>query len=449
MLSRENNERLTHVGAGTPMGNLLRRFWFPALLEEEIQEPDSPPIRIRLLGEDLVAFKDSDGRIGIVQEHCRHRRASLFFGRNEECGLRCVYHGWKFDVDGNCVDMPSEPNPSKSLIAKAKIAAYPATARGGVVWIYMGPAETQPARLPEFEFARLSKMNGVATKRKQFCNWAQAVEGGIDSAHISYLHSKLDFDHPLTRDIPGGGQGGDRHPHFDVRDTDYGLLIGARREDSDPRYYPDGARQDAMGDNHYWRVTQFLVPFYQMIPGPLRNDDDDDIYFGGHAWVPIDDENTWTWSFGTRPVVPFTEKERDHVGGKKGYWGPVDDDYVPLQNRENDYGLDRELQKNVIYPGIPGIPNQDAAVQESMGTIVDRGDELLGHSDTAIANYRKLLIEMSKDLEAGQEPAAARHGEWYNVRSASLLIPRDQDWVEGSAHRRAGLPLEQTKEAAE
>ncbi|MDA0238576.1 MAG: Rieske 2Fe-2S domain-containing protein [Proteobacteria bacterium] len=413
MLSNSNNELISRVGPGTSMGNLLRRFWVPALLEEEIAEPDSPPVRLRLFGEDLVAFKDSDGEVGILDEHCRHRQVSLYFGRNEECGLRCVYHGWKFDVQGNCVDMPSEPNPSKSLMAKAKLQAYPTALRGGVVWVYMGPADKMP-QLPAFEWSNLPPMHRIATKRKQHNNWAQAVEGGIDSAHISYLHSKIDPDHPVNEGLPGRGQGGDRHPVFDVRDVDYGLLIAARR--------------DLDAANYYYRITQFLLPFYTMIPGPVRKAPDEDIYYGGHAWVPIDDDSTWTWSFGVRAGRPFTEKEHAFMGGKDGYWGPVDDEYNSLHKAENDYLMDRDVQAVGNYTGIRGIPNQDAAVQESMGSIVDRSRELLGHSDTAIIK----LIQMAQDLEKGIEPAAPHYGEWYNVRSVSVNLERDTDWVEGA-----------------
>ena len=431
MLSKTNNEYLSRVGPGAPMGELLRRFWFPGFLEEEIAEPDSPPIRLRLFGEDLVAFKDSDGRIGVIDNHCRHRHASLYFGRNEDCGLRCVYHGWKFDVDGNCVDIPSEPNPGKTLLKKAKLKSYPAVARNGVVWMYMGPQEKRPARLPEFEWARLGEMHRAVTKRLQRNNWTQAVEGGIDLAHISFLHSKIDLDHPLNQGVPGGGQTGDRHPVFHIEEVNHGLLIGARRE---------------AAEKYYWRITPFLLPFFQMIPGQPRAEDDPDLQYGGHAWVPIDDENTWTWSFGTKPLKPFTKEEQDHIGGKAGYWGPVDDNYMPLQSAENGYGLDRELQRTANFTGIAGIPNQDAAVQESMGTIVDRSGELLGTSDSAVVEFRKLMLRLARELEQGKEPAAASHGEWYNVRSVSIVLDRDVPWVEGAAHRFPGVPI---KEAAE
>jgi phthalate 4,5-dioxygenase oxygenase subunit len=215
MLSREDNEILTRVGPGTPMGELMRRFWMPALLEDEIAEPDGAPVKLRLLGEDLVAFNDTDGRIGILGAYCPHRRVHLYYGRNEDCGLRCVYHGWKFDVDGNCVHMPSEPDAT-NFAGKVNQVSYPAMARGGVVWIYMGAREPVPEP-PQFEWARLPKMQRTAAKRLQKCNWAQATEGGIDSAHISYLHSKIDPDHPVNAGLPGARCSRSRKPIIDCR----------------------------------------------------------------------------------------------------------------------------------------------------------------------------------------------------------------------------------------
>src|SRR5919202_6261410 len=175
MLSIEENELLTRVGPGTPMGELLRRFWLPALLSDELPDNDGDPIRTRTLGEDLVAFRDSNGKVGIVDAYCPHRRAPLFFGRNEESGLRCVYHGWKFDVDGQCVDMPNEP-PESSFASKVHIRSYPCVERGGVVWTYMGKPDERP-ELPEWEWASLPAAQRHLSMRVQFCNWLQALEG--------------------------------------------------------------------------------------------------------------------------------------------------------------------------------------------------------------------------------------------------------------------------------
>lgn len=420
MLKPEDNKLLTRVGPGTTMGELLRRFWLPALMEEEVRENDGAPVRLRLLGEDLMAFRDTEGRLGVLDAYCPHRRAHLYFGRNEEGGIRCVYHGWKFDVTGQCLDMPSEPSET-NFKDRVKTKSYSTAARGGIVWVYMGPDQFKP-ELPDFEWARLSKSRCEITKRSQQCNWAQAVEGGIDSSHISYLHRNLA---DLIPSKSGTGHRSytsrDRSPKFTIKETDYGLLIGASR--------------NATKESFYWRITQFLSPFWTMIPpilGEEVNDSSQDTY-AGHAFVPIDDENTWTWSFNCNPHRDFNEKEQALFHPRTGLWGPIDDSYRPVWNKENDYGLDREMQKNVNYTGIKGIPNQDVAVQESMGPIADRSREMLGTSDKAIIAYRQLLIDMAKDLQNGQEPKASSHGGYYNVRSASVLLKKDVPFDEGAA----------------
>ena len=420
MLKPEDNKLLTRVGPGTTMGELLRRFWLPALMEEEVRENDGAPVRLRLLGEDLMAFRDTEGRLGVLDAYCPHRRAHLYFGRNEECGIRCVYHGWKFDVTGQCLDMPSEPSET-NFKDRVKTKSYSTAARGGIVWVYMGPDQFKP-ELPDFEWARLSKSRCEITKRSQQCNWAQAVEGGIDSSHISYLHRNLA---DLVPSKSGTGHRSytsrDRSPKFTIKETDYGLLIGASR--------------NATKESFYWRITQFLSPFWTMIPpilGEEVNDSSQDTY-AGHAFVPIDDENTWTWSFNCNPHRDFNEKEQALFHPRTGLWGPIDDSYRPVWNKENDYGLDREMQKNVNYTGIKGIPNQDVAVQESMGPIADRSREMLGTSDKAIIAYRQLLIDMAKDLQNGQEPKASSHGGYYNVRSASVLLKKDVPFDKGAA----------------
>ena len=183
MLSKEDNELITQTNAGTPMGNLIRRYWMPALLSEEIPAPDGAPVRVKMLGEELVAFRDSQGRIGLVGEHCAHRGTSLFFGRNEECGLRCVYHGWKFDTAGACVDMPNEP-AENNFKDKIHITSYPTLDQGGVIWAYMGPAEKQPES-PGMEWSRAPDQYRAVSKTFEYANYAQAVEGGIDTVPLS------------------------------------------------------------------------------------------------------------------------------------------------------------------------------------------------------------------------------------------------------------------------
>ena len=195
MLKAEQNELLTRTGPGSVMGDLIRRYWIPALLTEELPEPDCAPVRVKLLSERLIAFRDSGGKLGLIDEFCAHRGVSLWFGRNEECGLRCAYHGWKYDVSGHCVDIPSEPEES-GFRRKIKLQSYPLAERGGVLWAYMGPPESQPA-LPEYEFATVPREQTFISKRLQECNYLQAMEGGIDSSHVSFLHRGALNEDPL------------------------------------------------------------------------------------------------------------------------------------------------------------------------------------------------------------------------------------------------------------
>ena len=431
MLKKVENDLLTQVGPNEPMGNLLRRFWMPALLEEEIHEPDGPPVRLRLLGEDLVAFCDSAGQIGILDAYCPHRRVHLYFGRNEACGLRCVYHGWKFDVTGQCIDMPGEP-PESEFSQKVRITSYPVCIRGGVIWIFMGPPDDVPEP-PDFEWSLLPHSHRIATKRLQECNWAQAVEGGLDSTHTAFLHSRFDGQRLSStgREFPIGFK--DSHPVFDVRQTEYGMLIGARREAGDNR--------------HYWRITQFLLPNYSMVPATIEGTDSRDQPYIGHAWVPIDDSHTWVWTFSVNPRRALTKEERLRQGSD-GIWGPLDERYRPLLNRANDYRIDREVQRSQTYTGIEGTANQDSAVQESMGPIVDRSRERLGASDSAIIAWRKMMLKVAKDLAAGKEPKLAKDPTLYYRRSASLIIDRDANWVAAAEPLFRAQPLANAAEPA-
>ncbi|MGH7089376.1 MAG: Rieske 2Fe-2S domain-containing protein [Stellaceae bacterium] len=422
MLETEN-QRLTRVGPGTEMGALLRRFWLPALLERELAEPDGPQVRLRLLGDDLIAFRDTKGRIGIIEAACAHRRANLYFARNEECGLRCIYHGWKYDVDGNCVDIPSEPGGGEALKPMAKRTAYSTAVRGGVIWVYMGPKQLAAAP-PEFEWSVLPERQRAATKRLQLCNWAQAVEGGIDSAHVSFLHAKVLKEGEQVR--RNSLLLVDKAPVFEVEEVPYGLLVAARRH--------------ADAQSNYWRITQFLLPFYTMIPPTIPDENSSRSQYSGHAWVPIDDEHTWTWTFSANPHRPYSDEEMALHGGDDGIWGPIDEQFVPRRNRGNDYLLDRAAQRAGLFAGIEGIPNQDAAVQESMGPITDRTREVLGHSDRAVVLWRRMMLRLAAHCAAGHEPEAARHGEWYNVRSASLLLPQGMPFADGAAEMLMGAP---------
>ncbi len=286
MLSKEDNEFLCRIGPGTPMGNLFRRFWLPAMLSDELPEPDGPPIRLRLLGEDLVAFRDTNGDVGVLAANCAHRGASLFFGRNEERGLRCIYHGWKYDVAGTCVDMPNEPAET-SFAGKIHHTAYPTREQGGVMWAYLGPRELEPA-LPGLEWAQLAASHRSASKWIQETNYLQGFEGDIDSSHSSFLHSYLrPSETPRDGTISSIQKAMDKSPKIVVSNTKYGFRYGARR---------------AIGGGKYnWRITQALMPTFSLIPF---------ITFpaGGRAWIPIDDHRTMTFQFSFNSEAPFTEE---------------------------------------------------------------------------------------------------------------------------------------------
>lgn len=413
MLSEADNEYITRTNAGTPMGDFMRRFWIPAFTSEEIPTPDSDPLRVRLLGEDLVAFRATDGRVGLIQNNCPHRGASLFFGRNEEGGLRCVYHGWKFGVDGTCLDMPNEPAES-DFKHKVKATAYPTQERGGIVWAYMGPPELMHG-LPDFEWVLVPPEQRFLSRRLQQSNYLQAIEGGIDSSHISFLHSTFDVtDRPLNS--TGGAipqfVAEDKHPRFEVLSTGYGHLVAARR--------------DAGPDDYYWRVSQYLVPIFQMIPaqkgGPVS----------GHAWVPIDDENCWAWSMTWHPDRPLNSAELAQYESGNGIHARVDSRFRPLANTDNDYLIDRQVQRTRTFSGIRGIGEQDMACQESMGAIYDRTNEHLGSSDTAIIAMRRQLLALAHQLEEGVEPSMAARPELYRVRSTSFVLNRSASWIEAT-----------------
>jgi phthalate 4,5-dioxygenase oxygenase subunit len=413
MLRKEHSDLLTETGPGTPMGQMFRRYWIPALLAEELPENDCPPVRLKILSERLLAFRDSQGRYGLIDEFCAHRGVSLWFGRNEDCGLRCSYHGWKYDVTGQCIDVPSEPEES-AFTKRIKLKNYPLIELGGVLWTYMGSPETQPPQ-PEWEFATVPRTHAISTKRLQECNWLQALEGGIDSSHVSFLHrSDLNTD-PLFRNARGNQYNlSDLRPVFEVVESPGGLYIGARR--------------NADNGNYYWRITQWVVPNFTMIPP--RGDHS----LHGHFWVPIDDDNCWTWSYEYHPTRPLTEEEVTAVRGGKGVHVQVDPGtYRPLANKDNDYLIDRAAQKaGKTFSGVYGFGMQDASLQESMGPIVDRTKENLVSTDNGIimARYR-LLIAVKALADKGVSPPGIDSAH-QKVRSAAIILPPDQPFKEAA-----------------
>ncbi|MBV9743177.1 MAG: aromatic ring-hydroxylating dioxygenase subunit alpha [Acidobacteriia bacterium] len=420
MLSHEENHLLTRTGPSTPAGGYFRCFWLPALLASELPGPDCPPVRLRLLGEDLIAFRDTNGRIGVIDEFCPHRRASLFWGRNEECGLRCVYHGWKFDVTGDCVDMPNEA-PGYGFENKVRTLAYSAREYGGVIWLYMGTPQNPP-ELPKLEWARVPESHRYVSKRRQETNYLQAIEGGIDSSHSNFLHASLDAFRMTDAYLEKARNSSnlrakyhllDRAPKFLVKKTDYGLVIAVRR--------------NAEEDTYYWRLTQFLLPSHTMIPYQKG------LAIHAHCWVPRDDHTCWVWTMSWNPQAPLSEEEWKAIREETFVHAEVDPvTFRPVRNLENDYLIDRAQQRTSSMTGIHGFATQDQAIQESMGPIVDRTRERLGTSDTAIIAMRRLLLQEIRALQKNQEPFAARHGDLYWVRSASMVLSREVPFEEAA-----------------
>ena len=385
MLTQAENELLSRVEGDAPMGRLMRRHWVPALLSEQVSEPDGAPVRVQLFGEKLVAFRDSNGKPGLLGEACPHRKASLAFGRNEECGLRCLYHGWKFDTDGNVIDMPSEPKVS-SLPEKARHLAYPTREAGGFVWTYMGP----PEAMPEFEappWAPHPDARVAIAKVELPCNWAQIMEGQIDSAHSSTLHSS-DM-RPAKGEATAKGDhwvrpSTDKNPRIQVQLTNYGMRYAAIR------------RPIANANSHdYVRITTYVAPFTALIPP-------NSTYNVTSVIVPRSDTSS-TFHF-----IAWAEGEQGGIGTEA--WRKfcvlevgvdVDAQFRPIKRHaHNDYLQDRRaMADGDSFTGIPGIPNQDIAMWESMGPIADRTQERLGASDIAIVQFRRLMIDAARAFE--------------------------------------------------
>ena len=417
MLSIGENENLTRVGAGTPMGELMRRYWVPFLMSSDLPEPDGEPVRVTLLGESLLAFRNTDGEVGLIQRNCPHRWADLFFGRNEERGLRCTYHGWMFDIHGNCVDMPTEAEDS-SFKDKVKVTSYPVVERGGTLWTHMGPSDA-PTELPDFEFFHVPESHQFVSWNRQENNFAQAIEGGIDSAHSNFLHASLDAFRRTDAWRAQGERTGnlrdlyharDRHPKFFAEDTDYGVATGARRDTGEGDYY--------------WRFNLFLLPFYTMPPGlgPQQK------FF--HAFVPLDDRTTARWSFVWNTDRPITGPERRLW--RRGYGihselqpGP---EHRPVRSMANDYLIDRYDQKHFSFTGIAILADEDYSVQEGMGRIEPRHQEHLGTSDIGIIKTRRRLLGEAAALADGAEPLTAANGRLYYLRSGDALLPQDAEW---------------------
>mgnify|MGYP005635708545 CR=1 FL=1 len=414
----EDNELLTRVGPGTPMGNLMRHYWFPILKSDEVK-PDGSPVRFRLLGEDLLAFRDSDDKVGIIEPYCPHRRAELFFGRNEECGLRCVYHGWKFDVDGNCVDMPSEPAET-DFKHKVNIKAYKAVEKIGMIWVYMGDQNPAPG-LPDFDSMRLSSDKISIRIALLECNYLQSLEGDIDTVHLGFLHLGSVGTSSFNKNTREHYLSEDKSPKYEVTDTDNGTMYGAYRAAED--------------DTYYWRVARFLMPCWTMPPGGEIKD-----HIIVRAWIPIDDHNSMFVSLaeaGKSPVANIKKgMSLSGIGVGLNYEENPGTGFLDRwklkENRSNDYMISREEQRTSSYTGVRGIHLQDQMITESMGSIEDRTKEHLGTSDQMITATRRRLIKAAKELEKnGTIPPGVDNPKVYHTaRSGGMIIGRGLNWLE-------------------
>jgi phthalate 4,5-dioxygenase oxygenase subunit len=413
MLTREDNELLTQTDADTPMGAYFRRFWQPVALAEELPEPDGPPMRVTVMGEALVAFRDTEGRVGLVQANCPHRGADMYFGRNEECGLRCVYHGWKFDVTGKAVDLPNVP-PGARHHETVKIKAYPTREFGDIVWAWMGPPERMPD-VPQLEFGLMPERRRYVTKQLIECNWAQVMEGDLDTSHFSFLHmpapSVPSNENP---DAPADARRlrwirNDPMPRFQILDHDVGFVVG-------------GAR-NADEEGVYWRMTQFMLPSHGTGPSTLPGE----TYFG-FTVVPVTDHACWIYCYAWNPERDIGMEERAKFRKGHGIMAETGPGYMPLRNRSNDFQLDRAAQKTQSFTGVKGLAEQDLMIQQSQGYIADRTQEILTATDAAVVKFRRTLLSAAKDLQAGNEPEQPGRAEAYRTRPGSWFAAEGVDF---------------------
>lgn len=428
MLTAEENELLCRVEGNAPMGQIMRRHWLPACMSEEVAEPDGTPVRARLLGEDLVVFRDSKGRLGALGEHCPHRRASLAFGRNEECGLRCLYHGWKFDIEGNVLDMTCEPEGSR-LKDHLKHKSYPVREGGGFVWVYMGPAET----MREFEppaWAPSPRTRISIVKMHTACNWAQVLEGSIDSAHSSSLHSTnmpamaVDGAKATTQSWPRPSN--DRAPRMQFQLTRFGFRYAAIRK---PILNAE--------THNYLRITLFVAPFTVLIPP-------NDQYKLAQMLFPIDDYNTMFYWIAWHETQGIDQESwRKFCAAQPGI--DLDANWRKIRTLDNRFLQDRQAMKLGDFTGIKGIPAQDMAMWESMGPITDRTQDYLGASDVAVVQFRRQMVQAAKQFRDGGAAIGTAEPRIPQVKLASFegIVPKTTDW------RTLGVSAEELALAAE
>lgn len=403
MLSIEDNELLTRTGPGTPMGDLFRRFWLPVALSKEVGPTQKGPTKVTVLGEKLIAFRNKDDTVGLVDARCPHRLANLYWGRNEGDGLRCVYHGWKFDKEGNCLDQPAESEET-CFKQHVKLKAYPTHEVGGAIWAYMGPADKKPP-FPEFEFTVVPSDHVFASKRLQLCNWLQNLEGELDTAHVQQLHQ-----HEV---VPGSMVA--LAPRYEIKDTGFGMLMIAKRE---------GKAGTPHAGKINWRMTPYVMPAGTLIPQTPERPQH--LTFA----VPIDDVTMMGFTVSWRADRPLTGEDMRRFTEDDILHLRVDPEtFLPVANIHNDYLIDRKSQATETMTGIPGLRLQDVAVQEDQdGPIAPRHLEKLGSTDLAIVMMRRKLLATVKGLKDGQEPPQPSAAESFKCRSVFAEVSADLTW---------------------
>jgi phthalate 4,5-dioxygenase len=412
---------LTRVGPGTVMGEMMRQYWIPAAASSELT-PDCDPMRLMLLGEQLIAFRDSSGRVGVLDHQCPHRCASLFLGRNEQNGIRCVYHGWKFDVDGHCLEMPNVP-PPQDFKEKVRAKSYRVREQAGLIWVYMGSRAEAPP-LPMLEALFVPEQDLTVTLLQREANWLQGLEGDIDTSHFGFLHAghikAEDFEegHPARHTVAN------RAPEYKVGETEWGTMYGAYRPEA--------------GGKMHWRMAHFCLPFWTQTPNADFAD-----HVVAKAWVPMDDAHTMLISIYGGPAKGATYSSSKLKSGA-GIPGADGLDYLPnstdwfgrwraAQNIGNDWQIDRAAQReNRIYSGIRNIVMQDQAVTESMGPIVDHTKEHLAPSDIMISRTRRRLLTVARAFaKSGTVPPGVDDTEvFWKARAGSFYADDKVDWLD-------------------
>ncbi|MSQ70239.1 MAG: hypothetical protein EXR27_02970 [Betaproteobacteria bacterium] len=414
MLTTDQNERLTRVGPGTPMGNLFRRYWLPVLLSEELPAPDCAPVPVRILCEDLVAFRDTQGRVGLLHDACPHRGASLSFGRNEQGGLRCIFHGWKFDLNGACVDMPNYTGPAN---AKPQIVttAYPTREAGGAVWAYMGPAATMPP-FREFGWMAVPPAHRGVWKVLHEANFLQGMERDLDTVHTP-IHRTLKDDEAkagkslleIVRSELGSST-------MEVERTGYGLR--------------SVAVQPANDGQDYIRITPFVMPAFLFV-WPVANSGDG----RGFAFVPRDDTSCWHFIHlynADKPIDPGYRRTRGLEG--------LDTSFRKLRNIDNRYLQDRDAMKSRSYNGVQGIIIEDHMLAEIQGPVVDRSREHLLEADLPVVELRRILLEALEICAAGGElPGLDPFIPYVQIGGRDYLKPAATPWKTISPAEDAGI----------